>query len=240
MVSSSADGPERARGARALGVVLAIGVVGFVALSALAAVAYPGGTYCEPAAERYRFLGNYFCDLTAPVTLRGADNRVSANLTRAAFACFALATAPFFWLLGGLSFRPSLVRALGLVAAFATLGLAWLPSRAGANLHASAVFGATIPGLVAAALGIAGAFRSPDRRRAVRLSAWLGAMTFVFAAADVAGYAHAVATDGGCVPWLPALQKLTALVLLSWMLAVAGAGSGGSIGVGAGPGEARE
>jgi hypothetical protein len=225
MVPSSAEGPRRARALRAAAVVLTLGVAGFVLSSAFAAAAYPGGTYCEPDAERYRFFGNYFCDLTAPVTIRGEYNGPSAQLTRAAFACFALATAPFFWLLGGLSSFPTLVRALGLIAALGTLGLAWLPSRAGANLHAAAVFSSTIPGLVAAALGIAGTFRSPDRRRSVRLSAWLGALSFLLAAADAAGYAHAVATHGGCIPWLPALQKLTALVLLAWMLAVAGAGS---------------
>jgi hypothetical protein len=30
-----------------------------------------------------------------------------------------------------------------------------------------------------------------------------------------------VATHAGCIPWLPALQKLVALALGAWMLAVA-------------------
>jgi hypothetical protein len=221
MVSSSAESPSGAILSRAAGAVLALGVVGFVVLTALSAAAYPGGTYCEPAATSYRFWGNYFCDLTAEVTGRGDDNVRSAALAQAAFACFALATAPFFWLLGGLSSRPRLLRALGLVAALGTAGLAWLPSRAGANLHATAVFSATIPGLAAAGLGVVAAFRSRDRRASVRLTAWLGAATFLAGAADAAGYGHALATHAGCIPWLPVLQKVTALCLLGWMLTVA-------------------
>ena len=224
MVSSSAEGPSRAPLSRTLGAALALGVAGFVMLTALAAAAYPGGTYCEPAATSYRFWGNYFCDLTASVTGRGEDNARSAALAQAAFACFALATAPFFWLLGGLSSRPRLVRTPGLVAALGTVALAWLPSRAGANLHATAVFSATIPGLMAAGLGVHAAFRSQDRRASVRLAAWLGAATFLAGAADAAGYGHAVATHAGCIPWLPVLQKITALCLLGWMLTVAHAG----------------
>jgi hypothetical protein len=223
MVPSSAPGRARAISSRAAGIILVLGAFGFVVLSALAAAAYPGGTYCEPAAESYRFWGNYFCDLTALITGRGADNTRAAAFARAAFACFALATGPFFWLLGGLSAWPALVRVLGSVAALGTLCLAWLPSRAGATLHLVAVFSATIPGLAAAALGIAGAFRSPDRRLGARFSAWLGTVTLLAATADAAGYAHAVSTHAGCVPWLPALQKVTALLLLAWMLAVAAA-----------------
>ena len=220
-MSAAIGGLTTAGGHRAVGALLVLGVVAFGVLTGLAAAAYPGGTYCEPAAASYRFWGNYFCDLTAPVTGRGDDNAHSAALAQAAFACFALATAPFFWLLGGLSARPALVRTLGLVAALGTAGLAWLPSRAGATLHATAVFTATLPGLVAAGVGVHAAFRSRDRRASVRLSAWLGAATFLAGAADAAGYAHAVATHAGCLPWLPALQKLTALLLLGWMLTVA-------------------
>jgi len=178
------------RGSAPLALVLVLALFGFLACTALAAAVYRGGTYCEPAATSYRFWGNYFCDLTAPVTQRGADNSRSAALAEAAFVCFSCATAPFFWLLGGLSARHRPVRLLG---------------------------------LVAAVLGALGTLRAAAPLPVVRLCGWLGFATLLAGFADAAGYAHAVATHAGCVPWLPVLQKLTALGLVSWMFAVAAA-----------------
>jgi hypothetical protein len=207
-------------GARAASVLLILALAAFGLLMLLAARAYPGGTYCEPAATSYRFWGNYFCDLTGKVTGRGDDNSRSAAFMEAAFGSFALAIAPFFWLLADLSGRRS-VRLVGLVSAVATVAIAWLPSRAGPTLHAVAVFSATLPGLAAAGLGVEGLLRRRKRARRVRGVALLGIATFAAGLADAAGYAHAVATHGGCIPWLPALQKLVALSLVAWMLAVA-------------------
>lgn len=206
--------------ARVASRLLILALAGFVLLTALAARAYPGGTYCEPAATSYRFWGNYFCDLTAKVSGRGVDNSRSAALAEAAFASFAFAVAPFFWLLAELSGRRS-VRLVGFVSALATIALAWLPSRAGPHLHAAAVFGATLPGLAAAGLAVDALLRARRRVRHGRGVALLGLATFAAGLADAAGYAHAVATHAGCIPWLPVLQKLVALSLGSWMLAVA-------------------
>jgi hypothetical protein len=199
---------------------LAVALGGFVLLTGLAALAYPGGTYCEPGATSYRFWGNYFCDLTAHVTRRGEDNARSAALADAAFASFALASAPFFWLLARLSARRA-VRVFGLVSAAATVALAWVPSRSGATLHAAAVFSATIPGLVAATLGVLGLLREGSRVRPLRSAAWLGALTLAAGFADAAGYAYALGAHAACLPWLPALQKVAALALVAWMFAVA-------------------
>jgi hypothetical protein len=206
---------------RVLASWLVLALFGFVLLTALAAHAYPGGTYCEPAATSYRFWGNYFCDLTAHVTGRGEDNARAAAFAEAAFASFALAWAPFFWLLAGLAGGRAGVRLFGLVSALATTALAWLPSRSGATLHAVAVFGATLPGLAAVTLGVVGLFRERARTGRRGFAPWLGALTLASGFADAAGYAHALATQTGCLPWLPALQKLVALSLLAWMLAVA-------------------
>ena len=93
---------------------------------------------------------------------------------------------------------------------------AWEPT-----LHAFAVFGATLPGLAAVTLGVLGVWRLRARARSLRVLAWLGALTFVAGFADAAGYAFALATRAGCLPWLPALQKLVALSLVAWMLSVA-------------------
>jgi hypothetical protein len=196
------------------------GLFGFVGLTARAALAYSGGTYCEPDATSYRFWGNFFCDLTAPVTRRGIDNAPAAALATAAFAAFALAVGPFFWLLGGLVRRARLVRSLGLLSALATAALAWLPASAGTTLHALAVFSATIPGLVAAGAGVQGLLRRASPVRGLRATALLGAATLIAGFADAAGYCYALTSPGGCLPWLPALQKVVGLLLIAWMLAV--------------------
>lgn len=204
---------------RAESALLLVGLSGFVLLTALAAWAYPGGTYCEPNATSYRFWGNFFCDLTGKLTVRGEDNTRSAALAEAAFVSFSLASAPFFWRLADLAGRRS-VRYLGSVSALATVLLAWLPSRSGPTLHAIAVFGATLPGLAAAALGVAG-LSNRRRGRRTRVVFVLGSATFAAGFADAAGYVYALETHSGCLPWLPALQKLVALLLVAWMCSVA-------------------
>lgn len=215
---------KRAYLVHAAAACLTLALLGFVALTAFAALAYPGGTYCEPQATRYQFWGNFFCDLTAPVTGRGEDNARSAAFAEAAFASFSLGLAPFFWLLGTLAGRQRAIRALGLAAAAATATLAFVPSRSGPTLHAIAVFGATLPGLAAVALGVGGLLRRP-RTSQLRHVGALGAATLAAGFADAAGYSYALTTHAGCLAWLPALQKIVALLLVAWMLAVANAGS---------------
>jgi hypothetical protein len=205
---------------RTASVVLLVALLGFLVLTALAAQAYPGGTFCEPNATTYRFWGNFFCDLTGKMTARGEDNARSAALAAAAFASFSCASAPFFWLLAELSGR-RLVRYLGFISALATVILAWLPSRSGPTLHAIAVFSATLPGLAAAGLGVAGLSTRRARNRYARVAAALGIGTFAAGLADAAGYLYALETHAGCLPWLPALQKGVALLLVAWMSWVA-------------------
>ncbi len=209
--------------ARIASAALILALAGFVLLMVLAARAYPGGSYCEPAATSYRFWGNFFCDLTGKVTARGDDNSRTAAFAEAAFGTFGVALGPFFWLLADLSGRRS-VRLFGFVSALATVVLGWLPSH---DVHAIAVFSATLPGLAAAGLAVAGLLRRQKRARHLRAVALLGVATFAAGLADGAGYAHAVATHGGCIPWLPALQKLVALSLVAWMVAVALIGARG-------------
>jgi hypothetical protein len=206
---------------RIAGAVLVLALGSFLVSMALAARAYPGGTYCEPQADRYRFWGNFFCDLTRPLTARGEDNARAAAFMQAAFVAFACAVVPFFWLLGRTVGRTRVVGGLGLVSAVATAVLAWLPSSAAPTVHTTAVFSATVPGLGAAALGVYGLCNRtlPPRLRIVTL---LGVATFCAGFADAAGFAYAVAVQASCLPWLPALQKVVALFLMAWMLATAG------------------
>ncbi len=203
------------------GLVVA-GLGAFVLLTALAAAAYPGGTFCEPGAQGYRFWGNFFCDLTQRVTQQGVDNSRARSLAEASFVAISLALAPFFWLLGGIASRPRIVRGLGLVSALGTNVVAWLPSGMSPLLHQAAVFAATIPGLAASLLGFSAlVVRALSGGAALRTSALLGSAMLLFAISDAVGYAYAITVPAQCYRWLPALQKVAALFLLSWMTSIA-------------------
>lgn len=203
---------------RALSVVVLAGLFGFLLLATLGALAYPGGSYCEPGAGAYRFWDNYFCDVTSEVTRRGEDNARGASFTHGAFASMAVALAPFWWLVGGMG-SPRLgrvVRVAGPPSACAVAVLAWLPSTWSPRLHTTTVLVAAIPGLVAATVGAAALLAG--RRRAL---GWLGVATLVAGAVNTVGYVWAVSHSIACLPWLPVVQKLAALGLVAWMAGVA-------------------
>ena len=213
---------REAASSRAASAVLIPALLSFLLLSALAAEAYPGGTYCEPDASSYRFWGNFLCDLTADITRRGEDNSRAAAFARAAFGVFGVGLVPFFWLLGGLTARGrAAVRALGVIAGVATLLLAWVPSRAGLFLHAGFVFAATVPGLIAATLGAVAVVRRARKDAAMRVIALFAVLALSTAGADAAGYVYALATSADCLAWLPLLQKFAALWVIAWMFSVA-------------------
>jgi hypothetical protein len=217
---------EVAQLSRTASALILLGLGAFVALTALAAESYPGGTFCDPNARSYEFWGNFFCDLTQPVTQRGVDNRSSRLSALVSFACFSLALIPFWWKLGALLAgrlgRATL--AFGLLSADGTNLIAWLPSRASPLAHQIAVFLATIPGLGAALLGVLGLFargRLPETPKSAYFAAGVfGAFALAFGAADAAYYAYAIAFPG-CHPLLPALQKIAALCVIAWMALIA-------------------
>jgi hypothetical protein len=216
--------------ARVLSALILLGLAAFLVLTALAAAAYPGGTFCDANAAGYEFWGNFFCDLTQPVTQRGVDNQRSRVLALGSFACFSFALIPFWLKLGALvgARLGRATRGTGLVSALGTNLIAWLPSAASPLLHQISVFMATLPGLAAALLGVLGLFSrgNTDEKRALplRLGAWLGAFGLAFGTADAAYYAYAIAVPG-CHALLPALQKLAALCLIGWMAVIALTGS---------------
>lgn len=239
-VPSFEHGPERlgprailervGQPARVAPALILVGVSSFLVLTALAAAAYPGGTFCDANAPGYEFWGNFFCDLTQPVTQRGVDNARARSLAQASFVCFSLALVPFWWVHGALlgGRLGGTVRVFGLLSAAGTNLIAWLPSVVSPLLHEVSVFAATIPGLLATLLGVTGAFArgnaGESRSSPLRLSAWLGALSLALGSADAAYYAYAIAVPG-CHVFLPALQKLAALSVIGWMGTVARVGA---------------
>ena len=201
-------------------------LLGFVILTAIAMALYPGGNWLDPQAPGHRFLSNFFCDLTQPVSLSGVTNRRGAGFARIGMWCFAAALAGFFWLLP-LHFAPTLtsrarlgrwVRGLGECAVLGVAAVPLLPSQTFGHFHGFLALTSGALGIVAALLAVIALCRS---QLAARWLGLLGALALAVAAFDAALFAYHL-NDAAPPPLLlPAAQKLAALLLCAWMIGVA-------------------
>ncbi len=186
---------------------------------------YPGGTWWDRTTQHGRFWDNYLCDLEWEVALDGQPNVPGARVARWAMLALALGFVPFWLALEDLLARlgarrptASAVRGLGLVSVAGLLAVILMPSERFGALHGLAVVTASVPGLAAAGLAVAGL-------RAVepgpRLGTWTGATLLATSAVDLALYvSHLLAHVEGTrlVVWL---EKLALLLLATWMIEIA-------------------
>ena len=211
--------------ARGCAVTIVLSWLAFSGLFVAAALVYPGGNWFDRAALGHRFLANYFCDLTQPVSLSGVNNPVGSRLAQLAMLFFAGALAGFFWLVPRY-FAPGTraaawVRGLGECAVLSYVAVPFTPSERFGAVHA-------LVSLLSGALGIAAALCAVwallRGHRAARALAVVGVLVLVAGALDAAlfvsvQYLHA----GEAVSLIvPAAQKLAAFLLSGWMLGLAG------------------
>ena len=203
-------------------IALAVRVFAFVAVAlfAIAAAAYPGGSYSDRGAVGHDFWRNSLCDVARGVALGGAPNDVGAGFARAAMTAMSLALGAFFWIVPEW-FRQSprlggLVRLLGPIAAIGAIAVTFLPTDRFSHLHGLAIVAAGIPGLVATGAVLAGLVREP--RPAWGLTA-LGFATAIVAAGDFAFYVDELARGGPSRLVVPVCERLASLGLLAWMVA---------------------
>ena len=191
-------------------VLVSIGVSGFVLFFARAAYLYPGGTFCHAESHGFDPVANYFCDLTHPLSLGGADNSLSVRAMRAAMFALGVAVVGFFQL------DPRrLTRVLGTLAGIAVPFVALFPSSVNAHRHAIVVFVAAVPGLVAAALA---AHHARSAGTALRM---LAAIAVSLALLTTALYVKILIWPDACDLALPLTQKVAAVFLVAWMVATA-------------------
>ena len=207
---------------RRASVALVVCVLGFAGLMVSAMHLYPGGTWWDSTTRGYRFWQNFLCDLEWRVALNGQPNRVASRLAQAAMLILAVAFVPFWLAVPRLFESPRLgiaVRSLGIASVAGIVAVVLMPSDRFGVLHGIAVIAAGLPGLSAAGLATAGLLRGEPRPR---IAGWTGASTLVFALTDFVLYvSHLVAHAEGT--WLTAAaQKIALLLLLAWMLVVAG------------------
>lgn len=179
---------------------------------------YPGGTVLDPHGLEHSLWFNFLCDLTNACARNGLPNTPCQGVARAGMLCLAVALG-LFWMvlptiLPGHKAMGRIIRAAGCLSA---AGVIAVPFADGA-LHAVAIFSASVPALLAGALGFIGVLRCIRNR-------WLlgvAALAIVTAVIDSVLYARKIVGQTGVdSPALPLFQRLAFLFLLAWMAMVA-------------------
>lgn len=116
--------------------------VGFVVLTLVAMLLYPGGTVADPAAERYLFFHNFFSDLGRTAAADGEANALSAILFVIALTGAGLSLAWFFLAAPPLFRRSRAARLVsllgslsGIVSGLSFVGVAWTPANLWLDPH---------------------------------------------------------------------------------------------------------
>ena len=141
----------------------------FFLASALAMVAYPGGTLLNPALSGYSFLQNFFSDLGRTHDFHQRPQPLSWALFTAGLTFLGLVMVAVFSLYPMLFARRSLARVFsqigslgGVLAGAAYLGIAWTPWDLYGPLHLVFVYLAFVSSLLVVALFIPAIFLEPD------------------------------------------------------------------------------
>jgi hypothetical protein len=190
----------------------------FGALLSAAALAYPGGTWEEPAREGFSFWHNFWCDLLHIEAVNGQSNVLGSGLARLAFLCFAFALYRF-WPLAAACAGPQRAlqsaQRLGRFGALTLLAVALIPSAISELVHAIAVV--TSAG---ASLTAVGMLLRPLIRRGERVTAALAAVTVAVALLCLTQYVYQGCGGGESASWLAGMQKITTFGLLALMVRV--------------------
>jgi len=210
-------------GAVRCALAIALSWLAFSGLFVAAAWVYPGGNWLDRAAQGHHFFANYFCDLTQPVSLSGVTNPLGSRLAQLAMLCFGVALAGFFWLVPRFFGAPSRlgtwVRGLGESAVLGFLAVPFTPSELFGDVHALLSLLSAAFGLAAALCAVVGLLRS---HRVARALGVVGTLSLVAGGVHAALFVRYLHASEPAPLIVPAVQKVAALLLSSWMLGVAG------------------
>jgi hypothetical protein len=118
------------------------GCIGFVLLTLVAMLAYPGGTVTDHSTQGYRFSENFFSDLGRILARNGQSNLPSMAMfvlglsgAAAALGIFFISYAQYFSQPIYLRILAWLGSATGVASAICFLGIAWTPTDLNRFLH---------------------------------------------------------------------------------------------------------
>jgi hypothetical protein len=198
-------------------------VIGFVALILPAMRDYPGGTVWDRTTRGSDFWFNYLSDLQRSVALNGAPNVEGSRFAQAATLVLALGLASTWWLAARLfPERPRLgraVRVFGLVSVLGAIAAGLMPSDRFAGGHQLSVVLGGASGLVATGLAVVGMARG-WRSEWLLLTA-LGTATLLVSGVDFFLYVQHFGLAGPPSPAGALLERVSTLLLLPWMCAIA-------------------
>ncbi len=197
-------------------------LLGFAGFWAGAMALYPGGTFLDRSQSGQSFFGNFFCDLTQPVSLSGVANPVGSRLAQCGMLFFAGALLGLFWVVPhhfapDARTRPWVLR-LGTLAVLTFVAVPLTPSERFGNLHATLALVAGGFGILAALVAVWALFASHGRARALGM---LGAVALVVVAFDAVIFVQHLGQSAPPPLLVPAAQKVAALLVSAWIAAVA-------------------
>jgi hypothetical protein len=201
----------------------------FVSFVGAAMAVYPGGTWWDPATRGHSFWRNFLCDLFHRHSLSGQENSWSAALATMGMLAMLPALAAFFALVSRLESPESragrVARVAGALACTTGVAIPLTPSDRFRVGHLTAVIGTSFPALLALGCALVVSLRSARGARGARVWASpisaLAVSAMVFSAIDAVAYAIAAVTAVRTLDWmLPVFQRLGAIALVGWMIAV--------------------
>jgi len=202
--------------------ILIVAIVAFVALFAVAAGAYPGGTHFDHASVGHDFWRNTLCDVARTVALDGRPNAVACTLARAAMTTLALGLGALFMALPELfdarRGAARAIRTLGAATVPCAIAVVLLPTDRFSALHGLAIVLAGTLGLGTTVLVMRGLLAD---RRAPRLVVGLGAVALAVASADFVLYVRELAMGGAAQVAVAVLERLATILVLVWMASTA-------------------
>lgn len=206
--------PHHPGGSRAFAVVLLALLVAGAVATAVAAAAYPGGTWTDRSAVGHSFWGNFLCDIARDHALDGLPHP-GARWGRAAEWVLVLALGLFFWIAPALIEPRSRRWTIRLLGTVATLGLVLVPITHGVP-HALALIVGAGPGFAATLLVLRGLRHRP-------VLAGLGALALGLSAVELVLFLTFHERFGAMTMPLavPAVQRLALLAAVAWMAACA-------------------
>ena len=214
--------PELAAWERRCALAILGAWLAFFGLFSVASAIYPGGNWLDRAARGHAFFANYFCDLTQPVSLSGVNNPLGSRLAQLALLCFAVALAAFFWLVPRYFVSGTRsgvwVRRLGQCAVLSYVAVPLTPSAQFGEVHAWLALSSGAFGIAAALCAVGALWRSA---RTARGLAVVGAAALVVGTLHALLFVHYMHGREPAPLIVPAAQKVAALLLSAWMLAVA-------------------
>lgn len=183
------------------------GFCSFVLLYIIAASLYPGGSHADRSSKGFSILHNYWCELLSSEAVNGAYN-AGWRVAMAAMIILCVSLAIFWWQ-APLLFPPNKWNNV-FIGWAGVLSMAITPFLSSAY-HDLVITLASIPGIIAMVATFVALYRQ----------CWYKLVAFGIGCVLLIGANNYIYYTGHCIEALPLLQKVTFLLVMTWMSSIA-------------------